>query len=518
MKKTLSAAILALAALAATQAAPARDFVHPGLSYTTDDIEWMRQQIELKAEPAYSTFTALLASPYTAVTGAKPEAVTAIAEGRFNNTIGLDGRRIHDLALLYRLTDDTRYADEAVAWLNRYNGLTNASCRGTGPLDNGKIYLMLEGAELLRDYPGWSEADRKAFADMLVYPGYSDTRAPEEHYNINDAANNVSFYWNIYNFDSGRWGNQGLFAARGLMAMGIFLDNEKIYDRALRYLLALEARPDDIPYKTATPRRTSLKSSSDYLDDYNVSWSDGLYEYISDEALRYYIYSNGQCQESCRDQGHTMVGVGLYTDIAKMAGNQGYDLFGELDCRILLGLEHAIRYNLSPMLGEPWEPVAYSTRERDCSFSNSCFYRADSRSLRWSGKKQSPDGRDNAFNNVRYLAQAYAHYRSRSDIAPSRYAWLEKAYQTIIASGIEDGGAKGHLYEWKGWGTLTQRVPQTVPPESGLESAKAENASDTTEFFSISGMAVDSANAAPGQIYIVRRQGKTSKELISDRR
>lgn len=107
--------------------ASARDFVHPGMSYTSDDIDRMRRMIASKAEPYYSTFQALKESAYSKVSTTAPESVTAIAEGEFNNTIGADGRRVHDLALLYRLTDDESYADYAVKLLNRYKDLTTCA-------------------------------------------------------------------------------------------------------------------------------------------------------------------------------------------------------------------------------------------------------------------------------------------------------------------------------------------------------------------------------------------------------
>ena len=231
--KSLTAAIIALMPLCAA----ARDFVHPGLSYTDDDLERMRSAIAIGVEPAMSTYEALKASHWTQFEADEITPVERIYESQFNNTVGADGRRIHDLALLYRLSGDRRYADEAVRRINRYKDLRGCSARGTAPLDNGKIYLMIEGAELLRDYDGWSDDDRKAFADMLLYPGYSDTTYPDERRDgFNDEANDINFYWNICNFDTGRWGNQGLFAARALIAIGVFLDNEKIYDRAMRIL------------------------------------------------------------------------------------------------------------------------------------------------------------------------------------------------------------------------------------------------------------------------------------------
>lgn len=450
-----------------------RTFSHPGLSYSADEIAEMRRQIAAKAEPAYSTFEALKKSAYSSVSDDVPEPVYAIAEGKHNATIGVDGRRAHDLALLYVLTDDCRYADEALEYINRYNTLTNSSARGTAPLDNGKIYLLLEAAELLRDYPEWTTADREQFEAMLVYPGYSDTEFPQSCYSLDDSANAITFYWNIYNFDTARWGNQGLFAARGLMAMGIFLDNEKMYERALRYVMGHESRRDDLSFPMVTRVRTGVNSESEYMVDYATRAVESQSESHGDEPVPYYIYSNGQCQESCRDQGHVMAGLGQLVDLAEMAWHQGDDLYGAYDSRILLGLEWALRYNLSAMLGTPWEPVSYSDYENRCTFDNGYFYRADSRSQRWRAKKPYDGDRLSALGNVRYLRQALAHYRRRTDLPPSRYEWLQKTVDFLDRrdGAVENWGSSGHHYEWKGWGSLTHPL---TPVADGVQSPVAD--------------------------------------------
>ncbi len=61
-----------------------------------------------------------------------------------------------------------------------------------------------------------------------------------------------------------------------------------------------------------------------------------------------YVYPNGQCEESCRDQGHTQLGLGYLANTCVVAWNQGVDLFAEADNRLALGIEYTARY----MLGE----------------------------------------------------------------------------------------------------------------------------------------------------------------------
>jgi hypothetical protein len=53
----------------------------------------------------------------------------------------------------------------------------------------------------------------------------------------------------------------------------------------------------------------------------------------------------GQFQESGRDQGHSLLGIGILGIICEMAWNQGVDLYGYDDNRVLKGAEYVARYN-----------------------------------------------------------------------------------------------------------------------------------------------------------------------------
>ena len=156
------------------------------------------------------------------------------------------------------------------------------------------------------------------------------------------------FYQAIKNGDSARWGNQGLSGFKGLLAMAIFLDDTKKYDRVWNYLMGLRHRPDDEPYPTGPlklpwwPSETWGHNSEwgEYCHSRKGRFSRGSEEdWGFDELLKYYIYKNGQCEESCRDMAHTNFGLFNYVGIAEMFWSQGDDLYGALDNRILLGLE-----------------------------------------------------------------------------------------------------------------------------------------------------------------------------------
>ena len=63
-------------------------------------------------------------------------------------------------------------------------------------------------------------------------------------------------------------------------------------------------------------------------------------------ALPNYVSETGQCQETGRDQGHAQLGLGAMCEICEMAWEQGDDLWGTLDNRLMKGMEYTARYNL----------------------------------------------------------------------------------------------------------------------------------------------------------------------------
>lgn len=458
--RNLRLCLLAIIVLATSQVALAeRTFNHPCITYTQGDLDRMRSMVIAKVEPYYSAFVELKNSKYSDLNQRPANRGTQIKEGAFNGTVGRDGRAAHDLAILWHITGDKAYADKAIEFLNANSYYTNTSCRGTAPLDNGKIYLLIAAAELMRDYEGWDATDQQRFKDMLVHPGYSTTTVATG--NSDESLNNITFYWNIYNFDAMRFGNQGLFGARAMMAMGIYLDNELIYDRAYNYLMELPRNPkDEIKYPLGRPVWSQMKiesASSIYKNDYEAPTKFGKSEYYYDEALRYYIYANGQTQEVSRDQGHAIGGVCMYGDIAEMAWNNGDNMYGALDNRILTGFEFLSRYNLSA-----WEPAGYTDNEDEVSLDNNMYLQRLCRSTRWESLRPCPDGRGDPAGNSGTREQVLAHYAVRAGVDAGDYYWLEKYRDYMIAKyGCERSGTEPNwYYEWGGWGTVTKRRTQ----------------------------------------------------------
>lgn len=433
MKNKFIAFLFACIMLLGFVHAAARSFQHPGITYNASDILRIKALINAGTEPFYSAYNAMRQSGFV-TRDASTEEITIIEnDDQYNGRLGLPGRCALDNALLYQITGNDAYARKAVKWINSVSQINTLNA-STVALSLGKVSLIVEAAELMRDYSGWASADKSRFDNML----------------------RTLFYPRIKEFDRGRWGNQGLTAARAIIAMGIYLDDEGMYDHAYRYLNALprNMNTDKDPYPLGEPTQRSEKGRTDYVIEYNAPTTYGKKEYIYDEALPYFIFDNGQCSESCRDQGHVQYGLSLYGNIAEMAWNQGDDLFGAFDNRILLGCEWTYRYNLDLT----WQPTGYVTE--GATFDNGKFYTLPTRSKRWASLKPYDGDRGADYSCGLNRELLLAHYAVRAGLPADRYKYLKKSVDKMIAEhGYEQGDveAGGHYYEFPGWGTLTKR-------------------------------------------------------------
>ena len=95
----------------------------------------------------------------------------------------------------------------------------------------------------------------------------------------------------------------------------------------------------------------------------------------------------GQCQESGRDQQHTQLGLGHLAEACEVAWNQGLDLYGESDNRLLKGFEYTARYNLDQDV--PFVPYAEVTGHYNANRSPLRNEGVFIPSTRWSGTTRS---------------------------------------------------------------------------------------------------------------------------------
>ncbi|WP_066219888.1 CBM96 family carbohydrate-binding protein [Formosa haliotis] len=426
-------------------------FVHPGLTHKKSDLDRMKAMVEAQIDPWYTSYQEMVTdqkSSYDYVVQGDPSFTELGRDSKVNyGAWNSDIRAAYYNALRWYIEGDSKHAEKAIEIFKAWSNLTSVTSGGTEALSGGVAYIMIEAAEIINStYTGWNESDVQAFKDMLVYPGYSTTTVPD------DIRTNTTFYWSAYQGDPVRHGNQGLSGWRTVLAMGIFLDNEIMYDRALRYVQGLPHRADDLPYPAGPNTSDAITSSNDYADTYSIIRGYDIEDYGYNEVMTNYIWDNGQCQESSRDQQHTMFGIGLLTSMAEMAWNQGDDLYSFANDRLLLGLEYNMKYNVSAIesyddQSTPWEPTVSSGE----------FKEGFDRTGRWYSKAISPEGRAD-FPGVRPVFEMpVAHYYGRGFKMEDEVKWITRARDKAIE--LSSYEAAGWTNDALGWGALTARRP-----------------------------------------------------------
>jgi hypothetical protein len=210
-----------------------------------------------------------------------------------------DCAKAYQCALRYHISGETAHGDKAVYFMNSWAstmtgwaGDTNVSLRA------GLYgYQMACAAELMRNYSGWNPADFAAFQTWMVGIFYD-----KNHYFL------ITHHGTV---DDHYWANWELSNMASVMAIGVLCDNQAIFDEGLNYF-------------------------------YSGVGNGNIHKAV------HYIHpdGSGQWQESGRDQGHALMGPPLIGTICEIAWNQGIDLYGYDNNRVLAGCEYIAKYNL----------------------------------------------------------------------------------------------------------------------------------------------------------------------------
>ncbi|WP_149826128.1 alginate lyase family protein [Streptomyces tailanensis] len=295
----LSASATAAWARTATEAA--FTFRHPGLLHSRDDLDRMKAAVAAKESPVHDGYLAFSAharskSTYTIQNTGQ---ITSWGRGptNFQNQAVADSAAAYQNALMWCVTGDRAHADKArdilKVWARSLTAITGAD----GPLGAGlQAFKFVNAAELLRHtgYDGWTQADIARCERSFLNVWYP-------------AVSGYMLYAN---------GNWDLTSIQTILAIGVFCEEPTLFEDALRFV-------------AASAGNGSVRGRI--------------------------VTAAGQGQESGRDQGHEQLAIGLMGDAAQVAWNQGVDLWGFDDNRILANAEYAARYNLGDD-GVPFTP------------------------------------------------------------------------------------------------------------------------------------------------------------------
>lgn len=336
-------------------------FAHPGMLQSAGDLRRMRDGIRHRTQPLLQGFEKLRADPHSQLTYQSQGASAEIGRNpnvRFG-AFDADSSAAYQCALMGHLTGDLAYFTLSRRiledWAATLKRISGADAILCAALGGFK---MANAAELLRyGSVKWPEENAEAFGQFLrgVFLPVIIGFAP---------------------FANGNWDTATI---KTMMAIAICTNDRALFDRALVY--------------------------------YMHGCGDG--------SIEHYIYANGQCQESGRDQQHTQLGLGHMGDCCEMAWHQGLDLYGVFDNRLLLGFEYTARYILGQDV--PFHP----DEDRTGKYKHSVI--AARSALR-------PN-----------YEQIYNHYTNRRGIA---VPWTRKAAEAVRPEG------PGFQADATGFGTL----------------------------------------------------------------
>ncbi len=275
-------AILSFSALA-------QPFIHPGIDQTPNDLAFMKRMVLESRQPYKDAFERLKAATDTPFSVRAHTHVLRGPYGRPNiggDDLSKGANMAYNYALVWYITKNQAYADKAIAIINAWSPvLWDFDYNDAKLLAAWTGHLLCNAAEILRyNNAGWKQKDIAAFSNMLLTVYYPLMR----------------FYFPQAN---GNWDGAIIHS---IMAMAIFTDNRKMFNNAVDHFL-------------------------------HAPVNGSLFKYV---------YPNGQCQESPRDQAHVQLGLGEFAGAAQVAYTQGVDLFSIADNRLALGYEYTARFLL----------------------------------------------------------------------------------------------------------------------------------------------------------------------------
>ncbi|TWU35355.1 Alginate lyase [Novipirellula aureliae] len=269
----------------------AKPFVHPGLLHSHAELQFIQRQLEAGQQPWKSAWQQLR-SDKSASLDYTPKPIAGVVRGVVNNPdigssdMSRDAEAAYAHALQWSLTQEEAHAKKAIEILNAW-ATTLESVSG----HDARLLVGMDGvafcnaAELIRHTSTlWKVEEQKQFELML---------------------RNV-FYPVIENFHPTANGNWDAAMIQTMIAMGVFLEDRAMFDRATEYFLHGEGNG----------------------------------------AIENYLNEFGECQESGRDQLHVQMGLGFLACACEMAWKQGVDLYAAADNRLALGFEYTAKYNL----------------------------------------------------------------------------------------------------------------------------------------------------------------------------
>jgi hypothetical protein len=275
-------------------------FVHPGILHTREDFLRMKQQVRDGVEPWASAWKAFLKCPLIRRDyQPSPLAVTG-RDKKVNlgqEKVANDMSAAYYNAIAWEVSGDPAYAQKAAEIIDAWSSTCKQITGSDAILASGIYgYKVANAAEILRaTYPAWPPESIARCQAWLKEVWYPV---------IKDLAD----------------ANWGTCCIPTILSIGVFCDDHAIFTAGI-----------------------------------NAYRYGGEGKFLC--GVTQYISPTGQDGESGRDQVHAQGGVGHLAEAAEIAWNQGIDLYGYADDRLLAGFEYMAKYNLG--FNVPFDPAVH---------------------------------------------------------------------------------------------------------------------------------------------------------------
>lgn len=300
----------------------ANSFVHPGIDIDRRQLDLVKANVQAGKQPWRGAYDKMAASKYASLSYVPhPVDYVECGNGSYTTTVTKgcvaersDAKAAYTHALLWYISGSQTHAAKAKEIMNAWSGtLIDHRWDGTSRYGNNKLQAgwagtnFLRAAEIIRySDVGWSATDIGRFETMM-------TKAYLPH--TIDGWTGGAFNWMTLLADT-------------TMKIGIFTNNRAVFDNGIgdwrRHVSAHIYLTSDGSTPKIPAELTGVGSSV------TTYW-------------RTSTFNNGQTQETCRDLGHTAMGLASAIDAAETARLQGIDLYGEQQSRLTAALEFQAR-------------------------------------------------------------------------------------------------------------------------------------------------------------------------------
>lgn len=412
-------------------------YTHPCVMFNQADFDRVKKSLDDATAPqaVKDEFTLLKNSRYTSPTyTASPLEYIVRGDGTGITSDGKehyaeamnDAAAAYQMALLWKLTGDTKYADLSVKVMNEWV----KTCKGITSNDSNQMlaagaqgYTFANAAEIMRSYEGWSAADFDRFKEwmMTVF-----------------AAKNKDFLDRHQGTcDEHYWSNWDLLNMCSYLAIGILTENDDMVNFVVNYF-----------YNGAGNGCIKKLIQGTFADPFG---SGG---------------EIAQNQESGRDQGHAMMSVAVTANLCQMAYTlyqcnpsvARLDFFAANDNAIMKMGEYTALFNLKGGADQlnatgAWLATQSAMPFNEYKYCVDCTCKDKNHSA-----IHTMVANDEGRGKLRPGWEIFYNHYARIKNLSSGYQYAKQAADKMRPEGGVDGssryGTNSGAFDQLGWGTL----------------------------------------------------------------